>query len=848
MTIPRQERYDLSAEQVVGHEHELAALRGHAECARAGELTLVVVEGPRGIGKTALLRRFARELDRFRVLHAQCDRDEQDVPMAMLSQLTAGFAATPVFGDELVNLLRAAQKAEPVALLIDDVTAADPESVVALGYVLRRLFDTRVLIVVTARVKDAMPGWVWGDHESTSEHWQRLPGLTQSSTRLELVGLEPADLARMLGLPPTPGAAILAQRLHHHTNGNPAQAMALLGPPPHSGDEPTLAVPRSIIASVTAAMAALPAASRMLLEALAVLGVPSPLPQMARVAGVQELWSAVEPLLAAEFVRWQESAPAAIEIAHPLQQEVVYGAVPAHRRAELHRAAAAAATGDEALRHQVAAAGEVDLDLAEELEGAAAKALTAGEPDRAATYLLWAADLHPSPAEGERLRATAATRLLWAGSTDRALTLRRTVESGTPSAVQRCAQGEYALLDAALVTAQCSLGEALALATDADSWLIARTHLALANVHALRGDGRSALQHAGKAAAELQADAVTTDAAHAAMVRGHLYATGPASALAHVRYVSEWLTDARGGDHRLSSLRAVCELLAYDTASSLRSARRAVRAAADIGQVPWEEDPRLTTAFARYLVGEWSLAETELERLSADIRSARVPWFTLSASACAVLLAAGRGEFDRAARIAADMGREFRAGAPADHEIYVGLAEAGLAQARGDYRAMLVALSFLEDDLLAEQRAGGRACAWRSWWLPLRVEGLIGESQLAQAAYESRMLSELAEEIPPLRVVAGRLAAWLVERRGGLGPACALYEEVTDKASVDTRTPPLHLAMALLSHGRAMRLAGRRRSAMRVLRAAREQFIALGAFAFLPVCEKEFARCGLTQP
>jgi DNA-binding CsgD family transcriptional regulator len=747
-----------------------------------------------------------------------------------------------------VTLLADAQRAGPVALLIDNVTSADPESLVALGFAMRRLFGTRVLVVVTARDVDGAQPSFWDDDESVHVEWRRLLVVAQTSARLELGPLGPADLARAVGLPFTPELAPLVGKLHRCAGGNPVRAMALLGPPVYPGGRPTLTVPRSVVIAVAAAVAALPAASRLLLEALAVLGGAGSLVQVARIAEVGDLWRAVEPLLAGGLIRWQETTRSAVEISHPLHQEVVYSALPAERRAVLHLAAADAVTGTAALQHKVAAAGAVDAELAAELESAAADSLAASEVDQAATYLLWAADLHPSAYEGERLRATAAVRLLWAGSTGRALALRHSVEAGAPSAVQRCARGEYALLDAAIGTAQRSLGEALAVATDADGWLVARTHLALSGVHALRGDGHSALQHAGKAVAESRTDPATEEAAHEAMIRGHLYANGPAAALSHLRYIGEWLTDPDGGDHLLPSLRARCELLTVDAGASLRTAHHAVRAGPAEGTSLIEEDPRLTIAFARYVTGEWDLATTELERLSAQTGTPAAPWMTLPVSACAVLLAAGRGEVDQAARTIADMGRDFRVGAPADHEIYLGLAEAALARARGDHRAMLTALSFLENDQVADQRSCGRTGAWRAWWLPLRVEGLIGDGRFGQAAYESRMLTELAEEVPALRVSAGWLAAWLVERRGGPGPACALYEEITDESSVDPRTPPMSLAMAELSHGRALRAAGRRRAAVRVLRSARERFTAVGAFAALRVCETEFARCGLTQP
>src|SRR5581483_11129372 len=188
-----------------------------------------------------------------------------------------------------------------------------------------------------------------------------------------------------------------AERLRWYTGGNPASLRALLAdltPDRLTRADLPLPVPGPVAEQVSWLLARLPAASRCLLDALAVLDVRCPLGLAARVADVADPAAALEPLLGAEAVRWWPEDPATpVQLRLPAQRDAIYQRLTPMRRRELHLAAAAVVPGAAKWAHRVAAASAADSGLAGELELAAARALRDGAAERAASLLLWSADL-----------------------------------------------------------------------------------------------------------------------------------------------------------------------------------------------------------------------------------------------------------------------------------------------------------------------------------------------------------------------------------------------------------------------------------------------------------------------
>ena len=79
-------------EHFVGRGDELGVLEWSLNEARAARPRVVLVHGPPGIGKSALLRRFVRRLDGVQVLQASGDETEQALAYGALAQFLGGLA------------------------------------------------------------------------------------------------------------------------------------------------------------------------------------------------------------------------------------------------------------------------------------------------------------------------------------------------------------------------------------------------------------------------------------------------------------------------------------------------------------------------------------------------------------------------------------------------------------------------------------------------------------------------------------------------------------------------------------------------------------------------------------
>ena len=167
--------------ELLERETELDALRAALDAAAAGAGAAVWIEGPPGIGKTALLRAAAdlAEDRAMRVLEARSRAHDDAFPYGLVQRLLAASLAEPErraallagpaalaapltgrrASDEqgfpvlhglywlVVNLCAE----QPVALLVDDVHEADPPSLRFLAFLAARVDTLPVALVATAR-------------------------------------------------------------------------------------------------------------------------------------------------------------------------------------------------------------------------------------------------------------------------------------------------------------------------------------------------------------------------------------------------------------------------------------------------------------------------------------------------------------------------------------------------------------------------------------------------------------------------------------------------------------------------------------------------------------------------
>jgi DNA-binding CsgD family transcriptional regulator len=242
---------------------DVDAVLRRLEAARAGEGSIVVVEGPGGVGKSRLLA-VARERGRaggLRVLSARGSRLERDLSFGVAHQLLAPLLdAGEPSGDDLVaaalnpidtgrlggadteptfavlhalhRVLVAAARRSPLMLAIDDLPLVDSASLRMLAYTARRLSGLPILLAVAARpAKGGLRSEAVEDVLADPDALVLRPG-----------PLSPAGVAGLLaaglGAPVDPAFAAASYEL---TRGLPAQLVRLVRELADNGVEPTAA-------------------------------------------------------------------------------------------------------------------------------------------------------------------------------------------------------------------------------------------------------------------------------------------------------------------------------------------------------------------------------------------------------------------------------------------------------------------------------------------------------------------------------------------------------------------------------------------------------------------------------
>jgi DNA-binding CsgD family transcriptional regulator len=403
---------------------ELRAIDAALTRARGGEGSLLLVEGPAGIGKTRLLeaaRRRARELG-VTVLSARGAELEQELPFGVVRQLfhahvaglgdepraalldghaaravrlleeTGGPAPGDDGGDPLPQLLHtlhwlAATLASrrPVVLVVDDAHWADGPSLRWLHYLAGRLEGEAVLALVAAR--PAEPGTTAPPASALAA----APG----AQRLSPAALSAAAVAETVRERLGGGAPeAVCDACHRVTGGNPFLLGELLVELPETADCTVAAVEAAsagdVSRSVLSRVRRVGPEAEGLVRALALLGDDAPLDVVADLAGA-DLAAARESADALAAASVLEGG-ARLRFAHPLVRASISASLPAGEAAHLHGRAA------RLLHARGAEAGVVALHLdaaepcgdpwaVELLRAAAGRALASGAAEVAVTHL-----------------------------------------------------------------------------------------------------------------------------------------------------------------------------------------------------------------------------------------------------------------------------------------------------------------------------------------------------------------------------------------------------------------------------------------------------------------------------
>ncbi|WP_405670698.1 AAA family ATPase [Streptomyces sp. NBC_01530] len=214
---------------------EIRQIRGLLAESREGHGRVALISAAAGSGKTALLRELDAELsDDVISLGASCVPPDRDVPYGMLTELLESPALgaedarrarkllenrTVLAGSGFSRLIRDMAEQKPVVITVDGIHDADPESVVHLVRVVRRVPSDRVLVVLTERPQPA---------EAYSALHSELLGRPHVSF-IRLRPLSPRGVREMVEADTGARAADPpAADLHALTGGSPLLVQALL--------------------------------------------------------------------------------------------------------------------------------------------------------------------------------------------------------------------------------------------------------------------------------------------------------------------------------------------------------------------------------------------------------------------------------------------------------------------------------------------------------------------------------------------------------------------------------------------------------------------------------------------
>ena len=419
-------------------ERELGALSEGLERARTGAGTLLLVEGPAGVGKTELMRkaRAAAAQAGVRPLEARGSELEQPFAFGIVRQLlepmigepperaglfagAAGPAARLFEPDErqspkadvgfealhslywlVVNLADRA----PLLVSVDDCQWVDRDSLRFLAYLAGRIEGLRVAMLLAGRQPDPAAvegGSLWAQVASRPDagvlHIRPLSESASVAMARERLGAEAAE--------------DFCRACHRATGGNPLFLRELLSALDAAGVEPSAGAasevqavgPAAVSRFVLHRLATLGPGASELARAVAVLGDDSELELASRVSGLSEdaVRTAADDLVRADIFE----AGARLAFVHPIVRAALYEDLAPGERQARHAAAADAMAADGASPERVTAhllliPANGDGKRVELLRQAARIAARRGAPGAAAARLRRA--LAESPGEQER--------------------------------------------------------------------------------------------------------------------------------------------------------------------------------------------------------------------------------------------------------------------------------------------------------------------------------------------------------------------------------------------------------------------------------------------------------------
>jgi DNA-binding NarL/FixJ family response regulator len=403
-------------------ERELDELDAAIAAACAGTGSLVVIEAPAGLGKTRLLHaaRERGQVAELRGLAARATELERDFPFALVRQLfepalapldaaardslfdgaagaargALGFASDDATPDTfavlhgLYWLTATLAEQRPLLLAVDDAHWSDAPSLDALAFLLPRLEELPLLLVLACRPDEA------GAARSLARIATDALARRLTPSALSAAGAGTL-LTEQLGQPAEPA---FAATCHEVSGGNPfllhelARTIATEQIPPDATQAPRVRelAPERVSRTVQVRLARLSGAAQAVARAVVVLGDDADVRLVAELAERDEalVARAADELRSASIL----DPDAALRFIHPLVRTALDAELPAGERTAAHARAvellrARGASAQQLAAHLLATDPHGERTAVETLLAAARAALAAGAPRSALAYL-----------------------------------------------------------------------------------------------------------------------------------------------------------------------------------------------------------------------------------------------------------------------------------------------------------------------------------------------------------------------------------------------------------------------------------------------------------------------------
>jgi DNA-binding CsgD family transcriptional regulator len=654
---------------IVGRAAERAAVSAAYERAAAGQSQLLLITGAAGIGKTRLAEELARQawqagaqvltgesaplagaaLAYGPFVDALGDRAgwllADDAPGDMLAARHRLFA-------RMLGLLTELAAGAPLLLILEDLHWADESSRELLAFLTVRLRQAPVLVAATLREEDLA-----GDAQRWLAELEHRP----AATRLRLAGLADTEISELVtGLLPAGASADQVAAVVSAAEGNPLYARELASAGPHGP-------PASIADAVLAKAAGLAAPARAVVDQVCVadrgmshglLAATVPLPE--------------EPLLASA----RQAVGSGLLVAsgdgyafpHALIRQVLYAHLLPGDRHRLHRrlaeALATRADADPGLLAQHWHLAACPGQAAAAAVVAARHAVSARAYPEADRYYRLAIELGQwLPESGPGLLEEAAQAASWAGDPSRAAgwaaqALGQLGDGPITDRVRLLERlGRYYWEAGDLNAAVDATEQAVALLPDGPpSGVRARVLAALATRRMLLGEFGSALPIAQRAVGEAEQAGAVAEHAHGLATLGIIRAQRgePDAGMAALR--TSFALACRAGSVEDIVRAAANHVYLLHRAGRFTEALEVAQAGRQAA-TSLDATPGLTstldnnTAAVLHATGRWDEADQLLAELVSESAASATRYLEL----LQLELAVGRGDRQRAAKLATDL-------------------------------------------------------------------------------------------------------------------------------------------------------------------------------------------------